>query len=728
MKKLKNKHIDSSSAKLILAISLVCTLAVIAPLMLERQIYLGALHIPRGLTAGTIATKDIYAERDIYYIDREETLALRSQAAASVQPVFHLSQDTALRVVSRHHELARMLHTGEERLIIPTFSSDLSRSLLLNLTDLDGENRELVLQLSDEYLRRILREGYIESERLEQLNNPERIDVRGLERTQPEKLVKVTASSFYTQESIDQAVHDMMDRSYVSGQLQPVIFDLVTGLIEPNILYDDVSTRMRMTEAQQKISPVIRNIEQGEIIIKKGFLITSEAVNQLHEIQQQLYNKPPVTIVSQSIFTILIFILFFISMNLLVPKTFRKNQYLYIVTLFVLFFTIYMTSAAYLFFRSGIELNIFFFPVALFSMLAVTLLGNIQIAVLIPVFLASLYGTLPGSSFFDVIFLIVIGILGILFVKNPRRRIDMIIGTGKLMLTYLFIALVYVFHRSIPVTDSLPILSAAALNALFTGITVIIFIPIFEHAFNLPTVFRLRELAETSNQVFRKMINVARGSYSHSVSVAELVESASDAIGANKLLAKVGALYHDIGKIDQPEYFIENQSGVNKHDELKPSLSVAVIKSHVKIGVEKGKQLHLPREVVDIIAQHHGSDVINYFYMEAIKASGQSERINEKDFSYHGTPPKTREAALVMLADSVEAAVRTIKQPTSPKIEKMIWSIIMQKIERKQLANCDLSMQDLEKVKNRFLVILTGRFHTRIAYPQKEKKEQHRRG
>ena len=221
-----------------------------------------------------------------------------------------------------------------------------------------------------------------------------------------------------------------------------------------------------------------------------------------------------------------------------------------------------------------------------------------------------------------------------------------------------------------------------------------------------------------NTKILKRMAIVARGTYSHSVAVADLAESACEAIGANSLLARVGAYYHDIGKIDQPEYFIENQTGDNKHDVLKPSLSAAVIKSHVKVGIEKAKEIGLPQEVIDILAQHHGSDLISYFYIEAMNKNDTNSKISPEDFSYNGKLPMTREAAVVMLADSVDAASRTIKQPTTPKIEKLVWKIIMDKINNKQLMNCHLSLSELEAIKKRFIVILSGRYHTRIEYPE----------
>jgi putative nucleotidyltransferase with HDIG domain len=204
--------------------------------------------------------------------------------------------------------------------------------------------------------------------------------------------------------------------------------------------------------------------------------------------------------------------------------------------------------------------------------------------------------------------------------------------------------------------------------------------------------------------------------------VANLSESACQAVGANALLARVGAYYHDIGKIDQAEYFIENQTEANKHDNLKPSLSASIIKSHVKIGIEKGRELGLPPEVISFIAQHHGKAVISYFYERARDEDKHNGRatISSEDYSYPGERPDTRETAVVMLADAVEATTRTLRKPTVAKLEKAVWEIILDRFHSGELSDSSLSFNDLEAIKQSFVQVLAGHFHSRIEYPKKK--------
>ena len=253
------------------------------------------------------------------------------------------------------------------------------------------------------------------------------------------------------------------------------------------------------------------------------------------------------------------------------------------------------------------------------------------------------------------------------------------------------------------------------------GSLIVAILPILEQTFNIPTRFRLMELSDLNAPALKQLLTVAPGTYSHSVNVAHLAESAARDIGADPLLARVGAYYHDIGKIDQPSYFVENQEGVNRHDEINPRLSATVIRSHLKIGMERARELRLPQAVIDIVAQHHGDSVIAWFYDKA-KKSDPNARV--EDFSYPGDPPASREAGVVMLADTIEAASRTMKKPTLPKLEQFIRQIILDKIASGQLDHCELTMLDLETIRHSFTRILAGHYHSRIEYPKAPKDKE----
>jgi len=260
----------------------------------------------------------------------------------------------------------------------------------------------------------------------------------------------------------------------------------------------------------------------------------------------------------------------------------------------------------------------------------------------------------------------------------------------------------------------------AALNGIVCGMLTIGFLPPLEHALNAVTPFRLMELSDLNAPILRKLFTTAPGTYTHSLMVANLAEQACQDIGANALLARVGAYYHDVGKMDNPDYFVENQTDHNRHDEINPRLSATIIRSHVKLGVEKASSLRLPKDVISIIGEHHGNSIISWFYN---KATEKDETVSSEDFSYPGSPPRSKESAIVMLADITEAAVRTLNKPTATKIEKFIQQLFDAKIQHGQLSASDLSFHELEIIKKSFVRVLAGYYHARIEYPKQQKEK-----
>jgi putative nucleotidyltransferase with HDIG domain len=330
--------------------------------------------------------------------------------------------------------------------------------------------------------------------------------------------------------------------------------------------------------------------------------------------------------------------------------------------------------------------------------------------------------TLPLGAFmtgsFDMpsyIFAVVSGVVGSFALQGADKRMDLI-KAGLIIAAANCVAMTAILLSQRAAAGAYPgTLFWAAFNGLGSGMLVLGFLPPLEHALNASTAFRLIELSDLNAPILRRLFTAAPGTYSHSIMVANLAEAACQDIGANALLARVGAYYHDIGKMENPEYFVENQTDHNKHDDMAPRLSATVIRSHVKLGLEKARQLGLPREVTDIIGEHHGNSVITWFYNKALKLEGQ---VNMEDFTYPGMPPRSRESAVVMLADMTEAAVRTLDKPTVARLEKFIQELFNAKVEHGQLARSELTFQDLETIKNAFVRVLVSYYHSRIEYPK----------
>ena len=256
-----------------------------------------------------------------------------------------------------------------------------------------------------------------------------------------------------------------------------------------------------------------------------------------------------------------------------------------------------------------------------------------------------------------------------------------------------------------------------ACNGFVSSVFAIGLIALGESLLNLPTVFRLQELTDTSLPLLKELSESAMGSYIHSINVASLAETAANAVHANGLLAKVGALYHDIGKIGNAAYFTENQGDYNPHNDLPPMASVNIIKNHVKDGMERAKVAKLPQKVIDIIHQHHGNGLIKYFYYQALKQLPEGESISEDTFRYKAENPQFPEAAIVMMADQIEAISRANKDYTKEGFKGIVEKVVEEKIKDETLTNAELTIRDLTKLKQVFTKSLIGMYHSRIEYP-----------
>lgn len=300
-------------------------------------------------------------------------------------------------------------------------------------------------------------------------------------------------------------------------------------------------------------------------------------------------------------------------------------------------------------------------------------------------------------------------------VRNTTRRIDMVIVSLLMaVLNVVFmLTLKIIFLTSF--SDMAFTLLMVSLNGFISGILALGFLTPLESLLNTASAFRLMELGDTRNPILEALNSKARGTYSHTIMVAELAEKACRAIGANDILARVGALYHDIGKMEHSEYFVENQQGgPNPHDSLKPSMSATIIRGHLKLGVEKAEQMRLPQEVIDIIAEHHGNGLIYGFYK---KAKELDPNVSEADFRYPGNPPSSRESAVVMLADTVEAACHTLDDPSVPRLKKFIHQLVVGKLEHGQLDSASITFRELTLIEAAFVDVLAGYYHSRIKYP-----------
>ena len=458
-------------------------------------------------------------------------------------------------------------------------------------------------------------------------------------------------------------------------------------------------------------------VQKGEKVIKKGFVISEEAYRKLEKMANVHEYIDYRAFADSLIFLGLLIVLwFFLFSKTLVGHTVNLKES---IVQIIFFLAVYasVVFAKKLSFAAVSPYNLcIFMPSALFIFLIVILFGEKQ-AVFFALICA--IGLLDASNYSLIVFLysIVTGFSCCRIARKLENRIQLVFAaliTAMLNVVAAFILKV-VFNDSFDGAGMVAF--GLAINGFFSGILALGIITPLEQILNTASVFRLTDLSDLNNPIMRKMLLTASGTYNHSLMVAQLAENACKAIGANSLVARVGAYYHDMGKIDQSEYFVENQSGQNKHDEINPSLSVSIIRSHVKKGVEMAVSMRLPPQVIDIISEHHGNGVMQYFYQEALKANPDTK---PEDYSYFGNPPTSKESGVVMLADTVEAACRTLDKPTVPRLEKFIHTLIEGKMQAGQLRNCALTFGELTKIQETFASILAGYYHSRIEYPDQK--------
>lgn len=424
-------------------------------------------------------------------------------------------------------------------------------------------------------------------------------------------------------------------------------------------------------------------------------------------------------------FSILVFLFsYIIRINLIIPL-FLISLYLYInlrrpnfktfdLLNVILLFLIYYVSS-YFIINVRLGWAIFYIPFSVIPMLSTMLFGDLEISLLITLISSISISSITGNNYYLGVLILVSGILSSLLVQHVRRRND-VIRAG--LIIGLVQAITQFFIEQFRVTVGFEYIILIG-NGIISSIVVLGILPIFEYLFNTITNISLLELLD--HPLLRQMKLDALGTYHHSLIVGNLSETTCEVVGANALLSRVGAYYHDIGKLSKPEYFSENQKlEASIHDSLSPSMSKLIIMNHVKEGVELAKKYKLNPRLVDFIQQHHGTGLVYYFYRRALENLEEDQEIEEEVFRYPGPKPNTKETAIVLLADSVEAATRALKDPTPTKIEEAVHKIINNKFIEGQLDECDLTLRDLEKISSLFIKILSGMYHSRVTYPEEK--------
>ncbi len=501
--------------------------------------------------------------------------------------------------------------------------------------------------------------------------------------------------------------------------VRPIAKDVLDKVVKPNSRVDEEATARQKNsfiESYIKDNPVI--IYQDERIISKDDVVTEDKFEVLKELNYiDSEGKPDILLylaVFLIIFILILAVLFYL--HNFHPKLYYDRNSVLLMCVAVLIATLFAWA-----FRQFVpDLSYLIIPIFIAPVLVTIFLG-IEPAITVNLLLTFSFAIMVEGNMQFMLMSLLGGSFAAFFTVNAtqRRKISL---TGVLLgvLNALVIVLTGIISKKGPdslINDG----GLAFLNGLFSIILAIGILPFLESTFNVVTPLKLLELADPNHPLLKRLLMEAPGTYHHSLMVGNLAEVATREIGGNALLARVGAYFHDVGKLKRPHFFKENQMSDNPHDKLTPNLSTLVITSHTKDGEELALKYRLPKIIRDIILQHHGTTLVAYFYHKATQTE-KMEDLKEEKFRYEGPLPDTREAAVVMLADSVEAAVRAMPEKTQGKIEGLVRKIIKDKLDDGQLNRCDLTLKDLSTIADSFLQVLSGVFHERPEYPELDKK------
>lgn len=642
------------------------------------------------LNEGDIATVDIKAPRDI--IDEEATKLKEQEVTAKVEKKFTLKNEIKI-------EASDNVKGFFDKLINLKSNNIDEKSKIAELKKIDTIN------LSDSEYKELLDLSVDKDTELQW------IALTAIDKAY-ENQIEEDSKAIADAKSI---VDEYLSRQGLESNIEVILREICESQVKANYFFDQSKTDEAIKEALKGVSKVM--IKKNQIIVKEGEPITQKQINILTELG--LIGED----ISKDYIYTYIILFFYVLFVLILQYIYMKNENNKILNNTKLVFLILLLNLLSLIIARVFTLvSVFLIPIACTPILMTVFLGS-KISIIINSFNLLFIGIIIGFDPQIILVAIVANIISSLTLKKVNQRNDILYSTAYLAVSSAIIVLSSGILLSNNIKRILIDVALATGGAFISGILAMGLLPFLESSFNLVTNMKLLELSNPNNLLLKRLLMEAPGTYHHSIMVANLAEVAAEEVGANPMLVRVGAYYHDIGKIKRPFFFGENQlGGVNPHDKISPALSTTIIISHVKDGLELAKEYDVPTIVTDMIAQHHGTTLVKYFYYTLKNNSENPDLIKEDDFRYPGPKPQTKEAAIIMMADSVEAAVRSIQEPTLDKIEAMVNNIIKDKLNSNQLNECDLTFKDLEVIKACFLKVLKGIYHHRIEYPTEKIK------
>ena len=713
-------------------------------LMIGLALVLMIIIIPKGgfipdyYTPGDIASRDIKAPKDLLIPDLPLTEKKRAEAEDAVLPLYDFDARTGEDIAGRLTQAIRKAHAGAGKT-----EEDLHKavegSLGVSLSD-EGLKDLNKVPASEEFLAHLhkvvvqaLDRKVVGNLQLFQADRERGITIRDLvtQKEHQETNLNGVVGIGQVQDLIADGLKKI---PHFSAAERKSLFAVLQKVLAPNLTFNKNETEARKAKAREAVKPVLFQIKKGEMIVREGERVIEDQIKKLKALRDLGSDSGTMQNASGLLLVILLLLFTIHRFGICNIRKYRpqNRDLLFLVTtligLFVLIkLAIFMSTALESAFPYIDSSSYYYlFPFAVGAML-VRIVLNSEVAFIFAIVSSLLCGFLFGNNLFIAFYAMVGSFTAAHWVRQCKERTTLYrAGLRLSMVNALLILAIQLLAGRAYDIQLLCKLGFGLAGGILCAVIVNGTIPLVESAFKYTTDIKLLELANMNTPILRELMIQAPGTYHHSIIVGNLVEAAAEAINANPLLARVAAYYHDIGKIRKPLYFVENIGGQeNRHDKLTPSMSSLILMSHVKDGVELARDNKLGQVLVEIIRQHHGSALIKFFYDKAKnKEDPGVQQVDERDYRYPGPRPQTREAALIMLADAVEAASRTLADPTPARIQGMVQKIINNIFIDGQLDECELTLKDLHNIAKSFNRVLSGIFHHRIDYPEPAYKER----
>jgi putative nucleotidyltransferase with HDIG domain len=505
--------------------------------------------------------------------------------------------------------------------------------------------------------------------------------------------------------------------------------------IMPNIRFSVAATEQAAAAAADAVPRTVGFVQENERIVSKHERITQDIKLKLESLRRTRVERgaqqdKPSQLLGTFLHVTVIVLLYAIYLYLFRKRIVASNRRLALIALLILL----QGGFAYLTREIDINAPLEFLILVPVSSMLLTILFDSRVGFYGTVVIAYLVAGIRGNDYSLALASLIAGALSVYTVRDMKNRTQIFRSLGYIFLGYALAIVAFGLERYEPLGVVAEQATYALVNAIVSPVLSYGLLIFVERVFRVSTDLTLLELAQYNHPLLRMLAERAPGTYHHSITIAGLAEAGAAAVDANEVLARVGAYFHDIGKLVKPTYFVENQKGArNRHDKLAPRMSSLIIASHVKDGVALAREYRLPEEVIDFIPMHHGTTRIDFFYNKALQLAQNSsdetkiDEINEQDYRYPGPKPQTKETGIMMLADAIEAAIRSIDDPTPQHLEETINELFKKRFEEGELDECPLTLKDLTKIKAAFLSVMVGAYHARVKYPEIEKKKSRRR-